>query len=205
MTCDVEQLYTYTTLVPDVSTHVITAARSCGVSLHFGCVDNHADGLQVAGVWVLIVAELCTHRLVELGELCTHIASSSLVSLALSQPSHRHCEGVRVPIPLRQRRLCSRPCEWALNGDECVSGFRSSPSCVRIASSSLASLTLWQPSRLNVHVHGDWRRRATYRKRRRLSPSERNCSSSRGRFRCRVECRRVHCSRPRKLDLTYTT
>ena len=154
MTCDVEQLYTYTTLVPDVSTHVITAARSCGVSLHFGCVDNHADGLQVAGVWVLIVAELCTHRLVELGELCTHIASSSLVSLALSQPSHRHCEGVRVPIPLRQRRLCSRPCEWALNGDECVSGFRSSPSCVRIASSSLASLTLWQPSRLNVHVHG---------------------------------------------------
>ena len=39
------------------------------MSLHFGCVDNHADGLQVAGVWVLIVAELCTHRLVELGEL----------------------------------------------------------------------------------------------------------------------------------------
>ena len=40
-------------------------------------------------VRALIIAELCTHRLVELGELCTNIASSSSFGElgALSQPS----------------------------------------------------------------------------------------------------------------------
>ena len=49
-----EQLHTDAALVVDASTRVAAAAGSGGVSSHLRCVDDHADGPQVASTVLML-------------------------------------------------------------------------------------------------------------------------------------------------------